>query len=565
MFTVLPPPPRANGGLYTGAPTGGLETNNSFEQPTGPDYQLVVGEGTYVLSYDLHLATPPPHPTDPPPPNNNALATDLGPPTAGTKLSIVSLSSQKPVVRSLLHGRPGTRPGVPFSIAEETGAEGAYGDGNPALNVVPAKGKRNERGKPKNNILKSNSSYLSRVITPEGLQKRLDARPPEGIMAFANLNRSFVWLDLSSEIKTDNLTKALFTRAHVLCHDVNEMTKSTTNLDVVMGFNTSDIMWYEPMSQKYSRLNKNGIINSTAASDVKWIPNKDALFVSAHYDGMLMVFDKEREDGDFVAEQTHTDDDAKIKFRVKKSIQSPNQRTNPVAAYRISNKKINQVAFSPNDRLLAAVADDGLLTIIDYIDERALDVYRSYFGALTCVTWSPDGRYVLTGGQDDLVSVWSIADRTLVARCVGHDSWVTHVQFDPWRCDERGYRFGSVGEDCQLLLWDFSVGILGRPRAASVLTRHSLSRRESQTTAFRLRTNSTSRLADHEDSQSESAIVHPVESRAKIPSLPPVMARQADPHPLCWVGFGEHSIITSCQDGHIREWSRPSKTSDKVE
>jgi hypothetical protein len=55
-----------------------------------------------------------------------------------------------------------------------------------------------------------------------------------------------------------------------------------------------------------------------------------------------------------------------------------------------------------------------------------------------------------------------------VARCQGHHSWVTAVCFDPWRCDDRNYRFGSVGEDCRLLLWDFSVGMLHRPKAVSV-------------------------------------------------------------------------------------------------
>lgn len=96
---------------------------------------------------------------------------------------------------------------------------------------------------------------------------------------------------------------------------------------------------------------------------------------------------------------------------------------------------------------------------------RLLHVFRGYYGGLMCVCWSPDGRYIVTGGQDDLVSIWSLEDSMLVARCQGHNSWVSGVAFDPWRCDERNYRIGSVGEDCQLLLWDFSVGMLHRPRA----------------------------------------------------------------------------------------------------
>lgn len=100
---------------------------------------------------------------------------------------------------------------------------------------------------------------------------------------------------------------------------------------------------------------------------------------------------------------------------------------------------------------------------------RLLDVFPSYYGGFTCVCWSPDGMYVLTGGQDDLLSIWSLPDRQIVARCQGHDSWVTAVAFDPWRCDDRNYRFGSVGDDCKLLLWDFSVGMLHRPRGVSRL------------------------------------------------------------------------------------------------
>lgn len=100
---------------------------------------------------------------------------------------------------------------------------------------------------------------------------------------------------------------------------------------------------------------------------------------------------------------------------------------------------------------------------------RLTDVYTSYYGGFTCVCWSPDGKYILTGGQDDLVSIWSLNERRIVARCPGHRSWVSCVAFDPWRCDDRNYRFGSVGEDRRLLLWDFSVGMLHRPKAVRLI------------------------------------------------------------------------------------------------
>lgn len=599
-LTFALPPRYPNGNLYTGVSGGGglLETNNILEHPTGPEYQLVVGEGTYLLRDDLHLATPPPHPSDAPQPNNNPLATTIGPPTAGTKLSIAVIAPRKPPAQSLFRTQTvqSTRSGMPPSIQEETQSSGksdggsiangfiagsyysgqvpAFGDGNPALQPAPVKGKKGEqRAKPKNNIIKSNSSFVSRVIPHESLQKRLQERSPEGLLAFANINRALIWLDLSSETaKTENMTKVLFTKAHAVCHDINEFTKAATHLDVILGFNSGDIIWYECISQKYARLNKNGIINAAPVSKILWMPNKENFFLAAHMDGSVVAYDKEKEDAEFVAEEGtengHSNGAVKpaTKFRVLKSIQSRNQKTNPVAFWKISNMKVNNMAFSPDGQLLAIVCDDGTLTIMDYIRERVLDVFRSYYGAIICVTWSPDGRYVLTGGQDDLVSIWSIVDSALVARCVGHESWITDVKFDPWRCDERNYRFGSVGEDCRLLLWDFSVGMLGRSKALSARNRGTsvsssmpLDRKVSRASAAevsRLRSNSSlttqpDGISDGQTAPQEDGegVLHSVEPRASTAVLPPVMSKQVDNHPLSWLGFEERCIITSCKDG----------------
>lgn len=204
---------------------------------------------------------------------------------------------------------------------------------------------------------------------------------------------------------------------------------------------------------------------------------------------------------------------------------------------------------------------------------RLTDIFTSYYGGLTCVTWSPDGQYVLTGGQDDLISIWSFAEKRIVARCQGHESWVTQITFDPWRCDDRNYRFGSVGEDCRVLLWDFNVGMLHRPKASSVRAhRESISSRltsalhrqetgTSATTRMRADSNlSESALVGSAEKEKEtSSIRHPIEPRARVTILPPVLSRIIDVDPVSWVGFTEDAILTSCNKGHIRTWLRPEK------
>lgn len=37
---------------------------------------------------------------------------------------------------------------------------------------------------------------------------------------------------------------------------------------------------------------------------------------------------------------------------------------------------------------------------------------------------SMDGKYVLAGGEDDLVQVWGMEERKVVAWGEGHNSWV---------------------------------------------------------------------------------------------------------------------------------------------
>ena len=49
-----------------------------------------------------------------------------------------------------------------------------------------------------------------------------------------------------------------------------------------------------------------------------------------------------------------------------------------------------------------------------------------------CVCWSPDGKYAVTGGEDDLVTVWSFEQKRVVARGEGHKSYINAVAFDPF-------------------------------------------------------------------------------------------------------------------------------------
>lgn len=370
-----------------------------------------VSSGTYFLRDEIHLATPPPHPTEITTPNTNPLVTIPIAPTAGVKVSLVTLSPHRKaphlyqlnttdatssgrktysIRESDQEERSSTELGIdnpPRASTEGSSSSApAFGEGNFAL--VAATGKEAlKRRKPKNNIVKSNSSFVSRVIPHESLTRRLNEREPSGLYAFANINRAFEWLDLSSDLKAEPLVKILFTKAHMLCHDVNAQTKDSTHIDLVLGSSAGDILWYEPISQKYARINKNGVINSSAVSDVKWIPGSENLFLASHMDGTMVVYDKEKEDAPLIADELLTDEhDVFIEedntlLNVIKSVNSQNQKTNPVACWNVSGHRINQFEISPDCRHLAIVSEDGCLRVIDYLKERWVLIFSRHHRA----------------------------------------------------------------------------------------------------------------------------------------------------------------------------------------
>lgn len=99
-------------------------------------------------------------------------------------------------------------------------------------------------------------------------------------------------------------------------------------------------------------------------------------------DGSLVVYDKEKEDAAFLPETEKENGEGeatngtngaaptKDGIQVNKSVRSKNQKFNPVAAWKLSNQRINAFAFSPDSRHLAVVSEDGSLRIIDYLKEE---------------------------------------------------------------------------------------------------------------------------------------------------------------------------------------------------
>lgn len=108
----------------------------------------------------------------------------------------------------------------------------------------------------------------------------------------------------------------------------------------------------------------------------------------AHFDGSITVYDKEKDDANFLVEddtagplKVTVDGKRLPRLIVRKSVQSRNQKTNPLAFWKATNQRINDLAFSPDGKLLALACEDGSLRIIDFLKEEytppVTDVWRA--------------------------------------------------------------------------------------------------------------------------------------------------------------------------------------------
>lgn len=451
-------------------------------------------------------------------------------------------------------------------------------------------GNNEKKKKPKNSLTKNNSSFISRTVIHDNLHKRLAERSPYETFFWCNVGRSVSWIDLSANSKStrqEALVKILFTKSHPLCHDINQDTKSTTNLDVIIGTSAGDVIWVECVTARYNRLNKNGDVTRSAVTDIKWIPGSENLFMSAHADGTICIFDKEREDRQFVAQGLHKHQDPKNStdvFRIIKSLHSPaltaqtknnnvpGPIVNPVAVYKVSNGPITSLKFSPTTQILAVSNKDGYLRLLNLATEQLTDIFPSYYGGFLCSCWSPDGQYLATGGQDDMVCIWNITEKkkNLVVRLQGHSSWIRGVEFDPYASDDVNYRLGSVGDDGKLLLWDFTPKSLNRPK---VHNHNNNPQHSSSITRNRANSNTTVELSNIEDTADNNkentntnkntrTTLHPFISQGETPILPPVVSKEVkmdtmSNESLCDVAFHENEVIVAGKDGRVWVWDRP--------
>ncbi|KAM9777240.1 WD repeat-containing protein 20 [Neosynchiropus ocellatus] len=299
------------------------------------------------------------------------------------------------------------------------------------------------------------------------------------------------------------IDKRIYKGTQPTCHDFNHLTATAESVSLLVGFSAGQVQLIDPIKKETSKLfNEERLIDKSRVTCVKWVPGSESLFLVSHASGNLYLYNVEHTCGTTAPHYQLLKQGENYSVHTCKS----KSTRNPLLKWTVGEGALNEFAFSPDGKFLACVSQDGFLRVFNFDAVELHGTMKSYFGGLLCVCWSPDGKYIVAGGEDDLVTVWSFLDCRVIARGHGHKSWVSVVAFDHYttsveesdpmefsgsdedfqdqminfgrdranstqsRLSKRNstdsrpvsvtYRFGSVGQDTQLCLWDLTEDIL---------------------------------------------------------------------------------------------------------
>jgi eukaryotic-like serine/threonine-protein kinase len=132
------------------------------------------------------------------------------------------------------------------------------------------------------------------------------------------------------------------------------------------------------------------------------------------------------------------------------------------------SREIRGVVFSRDGEHLALASSDGIVKLWDAkrLDKERLDEKKEarltlrarVAGPGLSVAFSPDGRRLATGGEENTVKIWDVRNGQPLRTLKGHNGDVYSVAFSP----EDGRWVASAGEDSAVKIWESHTGKLVR-------------------------------------------------------------------------------------------------------
>jgi WD40 repeat protein len=109
---------------------------------------------------------------------------------------------------------------------------------------------------------------------------------------------------------------------------------------------------------------------------------------------------------------------------------------------------VTAIAFSPDSRLIAGCARDGIVRLWRSDSLVQVGTLRGHSGYVTSAAFAPDGRTLATASNDGTVKLWAVESREELLTLPGHIAPWTQVAFSP-----AGSELAACGEAGLIRVW----------------------------------------------------------------------------------------------------------------
>ena len=113
---------------------------------------------------------------------------------------------------------------------------------------------------------------------------------------------------------------------------------------------------------------------------------------------------------------------------------------------------VNSVTISPDGKYIVSGSDDETIKIWDIKTGECLNTLEGQ-NRVKSVTISPDGKYIVSGSIDKTIKIWDIKTAECLNTLEGHSSYVESVTISP-----DGKYIVSGSSDKTIKIWDIKTG-----------------------------------------------------------------------------------------------------------
>ena len=126
----------------------------------------------------------------------------------------------------------------------------------------------------------------------------------------------------------------------------------------------------------------------------------------------------------------------------------------------LAEEPVQSLWWSADSTLLAATLDDGALQLWQLPERELLGLVDGVAGAIVSVAWAPDGAQLATGSSDGMIEVWSVSEGIVLETLEGHTDSIRNLY---WIAD--GTQIVSAAADGSVRVWGVEVAASPTPTA----------------------------------------------------------------------------------------------------